>query len=522
MTGTLDEILTALNGLSEGAKAGVIKDALTVTAGQLWIPNPGPQTDAYYSEADDLFYGGQAGGGKSALICGLSLTAHKRSLVLRRTNKEANKFVDEYEEIIGHRDGYNSQKSTWRLDGKIIDLGGCQHEDDKQGYKGVPRDFYGFDEISDFTESQFRFIKGWNRSTDPDQRCRVVCAGNPPTTPEGLWVFTYWAPWLDETYPNPARPGELRWFTTINGVDTEVDGPGPHLIDGEWLKARSRTFIPAALSDNPDLARTDYGSVLAALPSELREAYKDGKFKSSFRDDEFQVIPTDWILAAQARWTEQPPEKSTMSAIGVDVAQGGSDQTTLAPRYGDWYGQVQLKPGIETPKAADVISFIMLHRRDNAIPIVDVGGGYGGEVVVQANDNGMNAVAFNGAKQGVGRTACRQFGFANKRAEAHWRFREALDPSQDFGSPIALPPDPILRADLAAPRWKRRGTNIIIEEKEEIKKRIGRSPDRGDAVIMAYSEGNKALAKGLNQLRGGSRQKPKVNLGYTHMKKRRK
>src|SRR6478752_6567613 len=55
--------------------------------------------------------------------------------------------------------------------------------------------------------------------------------------------YAYWGPWLDRTHPNPAKPGELRWFTTINGEDREVDGPGPHMIDGQPVMARSRTFI---------------------------------------------------------------------------------------------------------------------------------------------------------------------------------------------------------------------------------------------------------------------------------------
>jgi hypothetical protein len=79
-------------------------------------------------------------------------------------------------------------------------------------------------------------------------------ASNPPTTAEGLWVVKYWGPWLDITHPNPAKPGELRWFTTVAGEDREVAGPGPHLIYGEPIYARSRTFIRATLSDNPDLA----------------------------------------------------------------------------------------------------------------------------------------------------------------------------------------------------------------------------------------------------------------------------
>ena len=125
-------------------------------------------------------------------------------------------------------------------------------------------------------------------------------ASNPPTTAEGLWVVKYWGPWLDITHPNPAKPGELRWFTTVAGEDREVDGPGPHLIDGEPVYARSRTFIRATLSDNPDLARTGYSSVLAGLPEELRRAYRDGDFSVGIRDADFQVIPTAWVLAAKA------------------------------------------------------------------------------------------------------------------------------------------------------------------------------------------------------------------------------
>src|SRR3990167_5034374 len=91
-----------------------------------WKPNPGPQYDAYNSEADELFYGGQAGGGKTDLIVGLSLIGHNKSLVLRRTNKEASKLVERYVEILGNRNGFNGQENVWRIDGRIIYISGCQ------------------------------------------------------------------------------------------------------------------------------------------------------------------------------------------------------------------------------------------------------------------------------------------------------------------------------------------------------------------------------------------------------------
>ena len=59
--------------------------------------------------------------------------------------------------------------------------------------------------LTQFTETQFRYLIAWNRSVDSNQRCRVVCTGNPPTEAEGQWVIDYWGPWLDEHHPNPAE-----------------------------------------------------------------------------------------------------------------------------------------------------------------------------------------------------------------------------------------------------------------------------------------------------------------------------
>ena len=215
-----------------------------------WTANAGPQADAYHCEADELFYGGQAGGGKTDLGLGLALTAHKRALVLRRVNKDALKLVERVAEILGHRSGYNGQLQRWKLGDRTIAFSGCEHEDHKQRFKGDPYDLIYFDEGTDFLASQYRFIIGWNRSADETQRCRVVVGSNPPTTAEGLWVIKHWSPWLDPMHPRPAQPGELRWFTTgPDGEDIEVAGRGPHLVNGENVLARSRTYIPARLAD---------------------------------------------------------------------------------------------------------------------------------------------------------------------------------------------------------------------------------------------------------------------------------
>lgn len=468
----------------------------------VWLPTAGPQLEGFSSQADELFYGGSAGGGKTDLIVGLSLTQHSRSLVLRRTNKEASKLVERYVEVLGHRNGWNGQQQVWHLpDGKVIDIGGVQHEDDKQKYKGTPHDLIAWDEVSDFTETQFRFINIWNRSADPRQRCRIVCAGNPPTQPEGLWVLKYWGPWLDPTHPNPAKPGELRWFTTINGVDCEVEGRGPHSVAGELIEARSRTFVPARLEDNPDLARTNYAAVLAALPEELRAAYKDGRFDVGLKDDDWQVIPTAWIDAAQQRWKPKAPEDTAMTAMAVDVAPGGGDQRVIAARYGGWFDRLNVAREVDKDGRKTAAAVVTV-RRDNCPVVVDLGGGWGGDATIALKDNGITVVAYMGLAPSAAKTRDGKLRFVNRRAADIWKFREELDPGQRGGSAIVLPPDPELKADLASFRWMLKPNGIQIEAKEDIKKRIGRSPDKGEAVVMCLAPGDAAVLRAFRAQSG--------------------
>jgi hypothetical protein len=222
-------------------------------------------------------------------------------------------------------------------------------------------------------------------------------------------------------HPRPAKPGELRWFTTgPDGTDIEVEGRGPHLIGGEQVFARSRTYIPARLSDNPDLNDSGYGAVLAGLPEELRRAYRDGDFSAGMKDDDYQVIPAAWIEAAQRRWSPNV-QRPAMTAIGLDVAQGGNDTTVLAARYGGWYAALVRKPGKQTRDGSDVAAMVTAARRNQCPVIVDVGGGYGGGTLLRLKDNGIPAIGFNGAHRSTAKTRDGQLAFCNKRAEAWWR-----------------------------------------------------------------------------------------------------
>lgn len=459
-------------------------------ASLIWSALKGPQTQALRSEADITLYGGAAGGGKSDLLLGAAATRHHRSILFRRQGTQLVALIERSREIIGNRGKYNGKDDLWRLkNGRVIEFGSVKDEDDKVKYQGRPHDLIGFDEIPHFTESQFRFLMGWLRTTVKGQRCRVIAVGNPPTDAEGDWVIRFWAPWLDPQHPNPAKPGELRWFVTAKGVDLEVESGAPYTLEsGETVDPKSRTFIPARVEDNPYLMATGYASTLEALPEPLRSMMRHGSFAASMDDHPWQVIPTAWILAAQKRWQdrEKPGPSIAMDALGVDVARGGKDRTILSARFGTWFAELKAFPGSSTPDGPVVVQYVIDEKGSHA-PVVNVDViGVGASVVDSGKLVGLNMQGLNASERNPeARDKSGQLAFVNCRAEWHWKLREALDPVS--GEDLALPPDRELLADLTAPRWSLKASGIQIESKDEIKKRIGRSPDKGDALVYAHA-----------------------------------
>jgi hypothetical protein len=92
-----------------------------------------------------------------------------------------------------------------------------------------------------------------------------------------------------------------------------------------------------------------------------------------------------------------------------------------------------------------------------------------------------NSVNF--AERSDDRDKTGSFGFSNLRAEFYWKFREMLDPET---SNVCLPPDPELEQELVAVKWKMTTTGVQLEPKDEIRKRLGRSPNKADAVVLAF------------------------------------
>jgi hypothetical protein len=494
-------------------------DAILEAERKLWEPLPGPQTFAFESDADIIGYGGAAGGGKTDLIAGLSITKHKRVLVVRREKAQTEGFIQRMAEILGHTVGYNSQKSLWRVNAgsaPLIEFGGLDNPGDERRWQGRPHDLKAFDEATEMREAQVRFIMGWMRTGEQGVRQQALLTFNPPTTNEGRWVIEFFAPWLDRKHPNPAMPGELRWFTTIAGKDYEVpDARAFVIVNGERvydfdeaahtpeevIRPKSRTFIPARVTDNPHYMASGYMSTLQSLPEPLRSQMLFGDFDAGVHDDPWQVIPTAWIEAAMERW-KRPETLAPMASIGVDVARGGADETVIITRHEPmWFNMPLGLPGSQTPNGAAVAGQVLTIKTDNAPIHIDVIG-VGASPYDKLVELRQQTLGVNVAMAATTRDRSGMLSFFNLRSQLWWAMREALDPANAVQA--ALPPHPRLKADLCAPKWSLQGKTIRVEAREDIVKRIGRSPDYGSAAILALMDTPKLALLEAAQRRGAA------------------
>ena len=204
-------------------------------------------------------------------------------------------------------------------------------------------------------------------------------------------------------------------------------------------------------------------------------------------EEEDAVIPLSWVEAAVARWRvwmeDGAPEPDGPHTIGVDVARSGADRTVFAFRKGDVVTHLRASPKEDTMGTAGRIK-AALEADPQAKAIIDTIG-IGAGVYDRLREQNEKVESFQASRKTVSRDSTGQIRYANDRAAAWWGCRERLDPSRSPA--LALPDDPELTADLTSVHAKPMLSDgkLLIESKNDIRKRIGRSTDRADAVIQA-------------------------------------
>jgi hypothetical protein len=205
--------------------------------------------------------------------------------------------------------------------------------------------------------------------------------------------------------------------------------------------------------------------------------------------DEDSVIPLAWAEAAVERWLEwdlagRPgTEMDYPRTVGVDVAREGTDKTVLAVRNGHVLTELRRSVKETTMQTTGRVAGVLDAdpARTAVVDVIGIGAG----VVDRLREMGHKVQAFNASAGTDRRDVTGELGFPNSRSAAWWGLREQLDPSA--GSDVCLPDDETLLGDLSAPQWKvLSGGKIQVEPKDEIRKRLGRSTDDGDAVVQAF------------------------------------
>jgi hypothetical protein len=236
------------------------------------------------------------------------------------------------------------------------------------------------------------------------------------------------------------------------------------------------------------------------VPDELRrkltgQAWVDGRRRAWGEDSplfqvrvlgQFPKQSSDSVIGlgdvedAQDRDVDVPyPAAQDDVRVVCDVARFGDDETVIGTRHGNRIRIRRTYMGKATTETTGQIIEVAreLQAESGARPIIIVDDdGVGGGVTDQLREKNMEVHAFQG-----GARALEARHYPNVRSEAWFRLARRL-PELD------LDDDEQLLADLTAPRYRLNSDGQrVVERKDETKKRLGRSPDRGDMVVMALT-----------------------------------
>lgn len=288
--------------------------------------------------------------------------------------------------------------------------------------------------------------------------CRVLAIGNPTDNASHfarLRNSAVWKSFKVNTFDTPNFTGE------INQYPPEIQEAMRHVLPSvEWQRD----------------ALAQWGE-----HSSLYQVRVLGEFADS--DD--GLIPLSWIAQANKRWADWKDagghEPGGRRVISVDPAWLGEDMTAMAIREAHVIRELRQWAKMDTTQTTELIKQEL--RFPKSVSVIDANG-IGAGVVDQLRHAEANVIAFNGAKATKRTDASGQWRFQNLRSASWYGMREKLDPALD--AVLALPESDALAADLTTPTyWPTTGGKYIVEPKDAIRKRLGRSPDLGDAVAMA-------------------------------------
>ncbi len=306
--------------------------------------------------------------------------------------------------------------------------------------------FVVVDEAEGVSEEIYEAIEAVMTSASP----RLLLIGN-PTTVTGAFRRAFY------------QERRLYYTVSISALDSPNVKLGkvviPGLATAEWVRERRETwgekdpiYRSRVLGEFPDQEE----NTLIKL-SDIEAAVWEGNVIMSAVGDNLQN-GGDVVLA-------------------VDVARFGSDRSVILRRRGDRVEEIKTFHGMDTMQLSGWVAATVRESSPNRIHVDEIGVGAG--VVDRLNEQGYSVRGIN-----VARSARQDKLFANLRAEGYWRLRELFASGR-----ISIPSDGQLMGELSALRYSYDSHGRVkIEGKDEMRRRGLPSPDKADALMLAFLE----------------------------------
>lgn len=368
----------------------------------------------------------------------------------------------------------------WKMDGNVVADGFSPADHDETAVQGVhaPHLLVVVDEAGGIGPTLGRALE----SVMTGGHTRMLVLGNPPTDAEDTWFEQVCNSSLFNVIPigaydTPNFTGEDAGLCSACPPEVEPHGVATHLVDHEWV----------------DDVIAEFGAESPFVQARVFARFPKGAPN--------KVLPTAWVESAMVNET---PGASRVIRLGVDVASDGGDEFVVAWADG-MVGSIRYTAsGAVNQNAVDVAAVVLnqIHDAERAhadrglddrvrVKVDTIGVGWGVVSILQrwGDERKHRAVIVPVNVAERPRDASK---FASQRAEMWWNMRVLLQPRQGADGPVqdvALNVQRREFAQLTAPLYRSDSAGrIVVESKVEMKRRGVNSPDRAEALLLAFFE----------------------------------
>ncbi|HWU23654.1 MAG TPA: hypothetical protein VN088_19100 [Nocardioides sp.] len=281
------------------------------------------------------------------------------------------------------------------------------------------------------------------------------------------------------------------------------DDPGSYFATvctgGDWNRIEISVFDSPNFTGEP--VPTELAENLVSLSYEREIARDFGESSPIYLSKvlgRFPQEPTDGVvrlskLLACCRPPETPyePERLTPVELGVDVGAGGDDEAAIRERRGIMVGREWRTRTRDSEELVDLIVEAVKETGASAVKVDVIGVGWGVVGSLRRRrakgEHGAQVVGVN-----VGEASAKPDRYLRLRSQLWWEVGRGL--SEDRGwdlSGLEQADRDRLVTQLTAPKYSLDASRrIVVEKKDETKKRLGRSPDNADALLLAFYGGS--------------------------------